>query len=177
MQLKPSQKTQVHARVRACLDGLQTPLGRSLPTPPVSFDLSGRAAGQYRNLGSGRAHQLRFNAEIFAHNFEACLATTVPHEVAHYVVALCYPRRRVRPHGPKWRRLMALLGASPRVTHDFDLAPVRVRRQRRWLYHCGCRDHRLSSVRHNRVQQGRQEYRCAACRGALDFVGPAPDAA
>jgi SprT protein len=142
---------------------------RDFPPIPVTFDLFGRAAGMYR-VRHGR-RSIRYNPYLFAKFFDDSLATTVPHEVAHYVTDLLYDLRRVRPHGAEWQAVMRSLGAEPRATGDYDLTGVPVRRQRRYTYGCGCTTHRLSARRHNKVHRGEALYRCRRCGVELAFSG------
>ncbi len=142
--------------------------GRDLPMVPVLFDLSGRSAGMFR--AQGRDCVIRYNPWIFAKYYADNLAATVPHEVAHYVVHRTHAgRRRVAPHGPQWRAVMALFGADPAVTFDCDLTGIPQRRQREHPYRCRCRGHGLSTTRHNRVQRGAARYQCRHCGDELVF--------
>jgi SprT protein len=138
---------------------------REIPPITVTFDLKGRAAGMYRVHNQSRL--IRYNPYIFAKYFDDNLATTVPHEVAHYVVDVIYRAGRVRPHGVEWQRVMQSLGAEPRVTGDYDLSGVPVRRQKRYSYRCGCMTHQISSARHNRMLRNKARYYCRRCRSAL----------
>ena len=54
------------------------------PLIPIKFDLKGRAAGMYRVHNRDRV--IRYNPYIFAKYFDDNITTTVPHEVAHYIV-------------------------------------------------------------------------------------------
>ena len=167
--LTAAQRAQVYRRVMDCLETLAGWSQARLEKPEVSFDLSGTAAGQYRRTtgGFGRTrHRLRFNPYLLAKHFDESLATTIPHEVAHYAVAVRYSRSRVSPHGSEWREAMALLGAPAEVTHALDVSDVPRRRQRQWTYRCACAEHRLSTTRHNRVLQGARYY-CRRCRDLL----------
>ncbi len=137
--------------------------------PPVRFDLSGRAAGQYRVFGSEVA--IRYNPYIFARYFEDNLNETVPHEVAHFVVDQLWGLRRVRAHGAEWQSVMRALGAEPRATARYDLTGLPVRRQRRFAYRCTCRRHELTTCRHNRVQRGDARYHCRYCGQPLVIDG------
>ncbi|MCB1844027.1 MAG: SprT-like domain-containing protein [Halioglobus sp.] len=135
---------------------------------PVLFDLSGTTAGMFRR--HGRRCDIRYNPWIFAKYFEENLRDTVPHEVSHYLVHAVYGDRGVKPHGPEWRGLMQALGADPGVTFNLDLDDIPQRRQRTHPYRCGCRQHELSSTRHNRVQRGRGRYQCVKCAGLLVYA-------
>jgi len=143
--------------------------GVDLAPVPVRFDLAGRSAGQF--IGRGDHCLIRYNPWIFARYFEENLATTVPHEVAHYAVYRAWPGRRVRPHGAEWQGVMRALGVEPTVTFDLDLSGLPRRQQRRHRYHCGCKAHELSTTRHNRVRAGRARYACLQCRGELQYLG------
>lgn len=136
---------------------------------PIQFDLRGRAAGMYRVVG--RQLCIRYNPYLFAKFFSENLTTTVPHEVAHYIVHQRHGLGRVRPHGSEWKCLMADFGADARVTCSFDLEGIPVRRQRRHDYRCGCRTHPLSTRRHNQIRANRVSYHCRHCGQALNQSG------
>lgn len=146
-----------------------TVTGVDLAPVPVAFDLSGRSAGQF--VGRGDHCLIRYNPWIFARYFTENLATTVPHEVAHYAVYRAWPGRRVKPHGPEWQGIMRALDVEPAVTFDLDLSGLPRRRQRRHRYHCGCKEHELSTTRHNRVSAGRARYACLQCGRELQYLG------
>lgn len=136
----------------------------------VRFDLRGRAAGMYMTRQGQRC--IRYNPYIFAKNFHHSLNNTVPHEVAHYVTDILFGLRSIRPHGEEWKKVMRAFGISrPRATGDYDLAGVPVRRQKRFKYACDCREHQLTSVRHNKVQHKKARYECRYCGTAVVFMG------
>lgn len=136
---------------------------RRPPQVEVLLNLRGAAAGQLRQYRDGRLI-IRYNLAMAARHPEPFLAETVAHEVAHVVTHVCHGK--VRPHGLEWQAVMHWFGiAEPRRCHDFTLPP-RHHTQRRWAYHCGCREHQLSTTRHNRAQRGLQ-YRCRDCGQAL----------
>jgi SprT protein len=140
----------------------------ALPEPEVRFDLRGRAAGQARfggpRPGTG-SWLIRYNPALLAANADDFLAETVPHEVAH-LAAFARHGTRIRPHGPEWRAIVRRLGGVGERCHRYDLASAPVRELCRFDYHCGCRNHRLSSIRHRRVLAG-QVYVCRSCAGPL----------
>lgn len=143
--------------------------GVELAPLPVRFDLAGRSAGQFSARGSSCL--IRYNPWIFQRYFAENLSTTVAHEVAHYAVYRAFPGRQVKPHGREWKAVMRALGADPAVTFDLDISGLPVRRQRRHVYHCGCKEHALSTTRHKRVVSGRARYACLECRRELRFIG------
>lgn len=172
MQVEPlntAQQQRVAHATHDCIRRTGDLLDYPLQPVQVSFALSGRAAGMYRVQGGQR--EIRYNPYIFGKYFADNLATTIPHEVAHYATDVLYGLRNVRPHGREWRAIMQLLGADPAVTCRYDLSGIPLRRQQRFSYRCACRVHAISSARHNRVSSGRARYFCKHCRTALAFAG------
>lgn len=140
-----------------------------LPMIPILFDLKGRAAGMYRV--HGRSRVIRYNPYLFAKYFDDNITTTVPHEVAHYVVDILYGAHRVRPHGAEWQQVMLALGTEPSVTGKYDLSGIPVRRQQRHSYQCACTMHSISTARHNKIQRGKARYYCRNCKSQLTSAG------
>ena len=141
---------------------------QDLPIIPILFDLKGRAAGMYRVHGSNRV--IRYNPYLFAKYYDDNITTTVPHEVAHYVVDILYGAHRARPHGAEWQQVMLALGVEPSVTGNYDLSGVPVRRQQRHSYQCACSIHNISTARHNKIQRGKARYYCRSCKSQLKSV-------
>jgi SprT protein len=131
-----------------------------LPSPVIRFDLRGRAAGQARTR-DGRTCEIRYNLALLLRQPDDFLARTVPHETAHVVAFRLYGPR-VQPHGREWRAIMRLFGAEPTRCHDYDVEGLQTRRLRRFHYRCDCRSHQLTSIRHNRILEGRV-YLCRQC--------------
>ena len=164
----PRQRREVLEETERYIALAEELLERRFARIPVRFDLRGQAAGMFRAAPDGLC--IRYNPWLFARHYIDNLRDTVPHEVAHYIVhQTC--RRRVRPHGPQWQALMEAFGANPEVRHSQDLTGVPSRRQQRHSYQCECREHAVSSTRHNRVQRGEAEYRCRYCSGTLRYTG------
>jgi SprT protein len=141
------------------------------PRVEIRFDLCGQAAGQVRLPSHGPA-LIRYNAQLLWENREGFLARTVPHEVAHVLAWRLYGTG-LRPHGPEWKALMAHFCAEPSRCHPFDTGGTRTRHLARHAYHCDCREHALTSIRHNRILRG-QQYLCRRC-GATLRPGACPD--
>lgn len=135
----------------------------------VLFDLKGRAAGMFKIDGHSR--WIRYNPWIFSKYYEENLTETVPHEVAHYIVHEVWGRgsrkRPVRPHGEEWRTMMAAFGVEGEVTFKLDLEGIPQRRQKTHAYRCLCREHQVSTTRHNRIVRGSGRYHCRNCDGLL----------
>ena len=169
--LTRAQQDEVIAATDAWLEFARQRVAWTLSSVAVQFDLQGLAAGQYR-LQQGRAW-IRYNAPLFARHYAENLAETVPHEVAHHVVAACPGRQSEPPHGRSWQRVMQSFGLEPRACHRFsDFEGLPVRRQRRHSYLCACGPQWLTTVRHNRVLRGDAQYACRQCGELLRSVAP-----
>ncbi|KAK2701703.1 protein SprT-like [Artemia franciscana] len=167
--ITPDQQQQVLDRCAELIAFAANQLETSFQPIEVRFDLTGRAAGMY--CVRYKERWFRFNAHLFAKYFDENLQHTVAHEVAHYLVEQHFGRKRVAPHGKEWQAMMHLLGEEPQTTHQFDLEGVPVKRQQTHVYRCACRDHKLSTTRHNRVQgKKKMVYHCRACRQPLAYV-------
>lgn len=139
----------------------------------IMFDLKGRSAGMYRVRGnrglvfSRQRREIRYNPYIFSKYFEDNFATTIPHEVAHYVTDIIYGLKNIKPHGREWKDVMDAFGANASVTADYDLAGLPLKRQAVFTYHCACREHQLSTTRHNKIKKRRYQYTCNYCKQVL----------
>ena len=138
-----------------------------LEYPDIRFDLPGKTAGQVR-IRAGRLCLVRYNLGLLQRHPEDFLTATVPHETAHLVTVRLFGTG-VKPHGREWRAVMRLFGAEPRRCHDYDVEGLQAHRIRRFRYHCGCRSHLLTSIRHNRILDG-QVYLCRGCGHPLELA-------
>lgn len=144
---------------------------RTMPAVEIRFDLRGRSAGMVR-FQDGKKPVVRFNRQLLSENRESFITQTVPHEVAH-VVARAVFGTGIRPHGAEWRKVMAFFGAEATRCHEFDITRSASRRLRRFSYRCTCREHQLTSIRHNRILAG-QTYQCRICSTTLAPNPPQP---
>jgi len=160
------QQQQVIERTADLLRQCQQHFGQTFRPIDIHFDLRGRTSGMY--VVKNRQRYLRFNAFIFSKYFEDSLATTVPHEVAHYVADILFGLRNILPHGKEWQAVMHKLGVEPRVTGNYDLAGIPVKQQRRFAYNCDCMTHQLTTVRHNKISRGKAQYFCKKCGDRLN---------
>jgi SprT protein len=136
-------------------------LQRPFDEIPVLFNLKGLAAGMYRVNRQGRC--IRYNPYLFAKYFDENFATTIPHEVAHYIVDQVYGLHRAKPHGVEWRELMQMFGADASRTALFDVEGIPSRVYRRYAYQCNCNTYELTSRRHNRITHEHARYHCRRC--------------
>ncbi|RCU52723.1 hypothetical protein DU002_01800 [Corallincola holothuriorum] len=142
--------------------------------PTYSFNLTGVAAGkcttQFSLFGQLTHCHLEFNAKAIAADKAFFENETLPHEVAHFVIASLYGRSKaIRPHGPEWKRICIELGGSGARTHN--LALKRSKQYRQWLYiDSNGHRHMLSTIRHRRVQSG-TVYKARSSKATIEAKG------
>lgn len=137
----------------------------------ITFNLKGRSAGMYRVRRHiiRNTREIRYNPYIFSKYFTDNFKTTIPHEVAHYVSDILYGLNNIRPHGKEWKAIMQAFGANASVTANYDLTGIPLRNRTLFTYRCGCREHQLGIIRHNRIKKNHGQYYCNACKQVLSF--------
>jgi SprT protein len=167
--LSAEQRLQVVERTNFYIEHARTLLDIKIKHVEISFELKGRSAGMYRVYRHlyRQKREIRYNSYIFSKYYEDNFRTTIPHEVAHYISDLIYGLKNIRPHGKEWKEIMQLFDADAAVTADYDLSGIPVRKRTVYTYLCDCREHQLSSVRHNRINRNRGQYFCNYCKSAL----------
>lgn len=167
--IDPSQQSQVVSNTLHYIGVASKIFGRSFPDIPVSFKLTGRAAGMYHV--QRRKRYIRYNPYIFAKYFADNLQNTVAHEVAHYIADMVYGIKNIKPHGREWQAIMRQFGVEAKVTCSYDLLGIPQRQHRRFAYQCLCRSHEISTRRHNMILRGQRRYHCPACKGDIQYSG------
>jgi SprT protein len=97
------------------------------------------------------------------------LSRTVPHEMAHILQFIHYPHSK--PHGREWDQFCRVLtGATMPRCHSYDVTGIkRTRKVKKYLFACGCRQHKISSTIVNRIMKG-SVYTCKCCKGKIEAV-------
>jgi len=144
-------------------------------TVEICFNLKGRSAGMYRvRYGKGlifsrQQREIRYNPYIFSKFFDDNFSTTIPHEVAHYITDIIYGLKNIKPHGKEWKAVMHTFNADASVTADYDLSGIPLKKLSVFTYRCDCREHQLSSIRHNKINKRRYRYYCNYCKKMLHY--------
>jgi len=144
-----------------------------VPIAVVNNKVTSKVAGYFH---AGKNSFLDFNLKIAKENPDTFIETVI-HEVAHYVryvrngnkLDMLPCGKRVDMHGTKWKAVMNEFGIeNPQRCHSYKVESTR--KQRKWEYECGCSKHRISTVLHNRMQNGQRRL-CNSCKGGLEFTG------
>ena len=135
----------------------------------IKFNIKGRTSGMYRvsQQLTRYKREIRYNPYIFSKFFEDNFKTTVPHEVAHFVTDIMFGLKNIKPHGKEWKAVMQVFGADAAVTSNYDLTGIPVKKLSLFTYQCSCREHELSSIRHNKIKLRRYTYYCNTCKQSL----------
>lgn len=156
--------------------------GKEVPMFRLVFSQMGRRAGVCSTVILTGESTIKINPDYFRNpkDYAEQLGDTVPHEIAHAVVAFLYPtitesgrrRRQVDPHGREWYQVMAWFGIPrPSVRHKMDMTGVAVRKVRRpFNYLCGCGlPHPLTFQMHNKIQLKGRVRICKRCKQKLIY--------
>ncbi len=172
------EQSRARDQVRHYIELASSLYGQQFPEINVEFNLRGKAAGMYRCYQPPKQRglvlannsinrEIRFNPWLFAKYPEDSYDNTIPHEVAHYLSDCLYGLNRIKPHGHEWKGIMRDLGAEPKVHGSYTLEGIPVRKVKRYDYACACREVKLTSYRHIKLQKGIQQYRCRDCHQML----------
>ena len=154
--------TTINTVVKETLKKAENIYNRPFPEIEIRNDIKGKCGGQFCIRGTQK--YLRFNPVLWSENKDT-YDHTVVHEVAHYVQKEMYPYSK--PHGPEWKSVMTRLGANPKISHSYN---IRSTQKRTFIYSCGCSNHDLTIIRHNKCQKKGVVYTCNKCKGDLKFV-------
>ena len=174
-----SMKQRVEAKLRECIATAERRYNTQIRFPNIRYDLRGTTAG----TATYGTWTVNFNAVLLAENFEAMLADTVPHEMAHLITDQVYPeahrrtgemtrtrngvwrRSKRSPHGEEWKSVMRVLGCEPSRTHSFDTTNARVRERTSYAYKCNCcgAELQMGPKRHAKEQRQPGSYTHSSC--------------
>ncbi len=165
--LTKEQRQQVILLTDEAIDFATKQLNHPFPKVNVKFDLIGKAAGMYVNKYNEK--NIRYNPFIFAKYFSENIESTIPHEVAHYLVDCVYGMKNTKPHGKEWKAVMRMFKADASVYCNFDISDLPQRQYKTIQYQCRCRIHALTKIRHNRIKKG-YRYHCRFCKTLLTEI-------
>ena len=166
----------VDARIAECVTALRATPGFACFPDVRRYFYTGSSAAGTAHCGQD---MIGLHATLLTENLQSMLRETVPHEIAHlaafwYWQQDIYMRRCPKGHGREWQRIMrGVFGVEPERTHNYSMANVKVRRQARWAFGCGCpgRVHNVPTVRKNKYLSRPGMFICRRCRTPLTFIG------
>lgn len=164
----------VHNKIVECQDKILALYGRYVRINNVVFNLDGTTAG----LADYTRDIIYLNPTFLKNHTNEYINQTVVHEFAHIANNVLCPqdlslaKGKRKSHGKNWKKLMEVLGAQPRVHHNYSIEHIHAKKTYR-NYMCTCcgADIKMSQIRHRRVMQGVKYYH-AKCTTPVIFVGP-----
>lgn len=143
-----------------------------LAMPDVEFFDKGTICGR----AFYTAHKVKFNI-VIAHRVGLAFRNTIKHEIAHLVTKKLHPHAKA--HGPEFKRIFIDLGGSGTTRSRYvtecglDVSDLKQKyTKRRFIYSCPCgTPHRVSMVKHHRLQKTPDAYHCAICKKPMTFTG------
>ena len=133
--------------------------------PLIAFNQRGRTAG----IAYLERWEIRLNPILLVENSDDFIREVIPHEYAHLLVFALFGK--VQPHGKEWQMMMTqIMGLPANRTHQFNTDSSVTRQYQRFTYRCECKDHALTTIRHNRIQAGKAQYHCKSCGSALTYI-------
>ncbi len=184
-------KTIMYEKMVETIHILESKTGKSFKIPTLIIKQLGRVAGRAKLKHGQFGVPLRdAECEIYINpdfcyngNCEDMLNNTLPHEVAHCIAPVLYnpwkhgnDTKNGWGHGRAWKDTMRLLGLEPTRCHQYNTDGVTTRNKskltREFVYKCGCREHNLTKIMHNRFQLGQYtRLHCKSCKVSLKYIG------
>lgn len=125
----------------------------------IKTDLKGKAAGKYYPSKK----LINLNYHLLSSHTDEMLNRILPHEIAHHICYTLYGDK-AKPHGKEWKDICIKLGYTPETYHR--LPTSKCKELKKYPYRCGCSNHLITSIRHNRIQKG-VAYFCKRCNKKL----------
>ena len=119
-------REKVEARVREVLELAKAKYKMEFQFPTIRYDIKSWMGG----LAYPGKNLIRLNLILLVENEQEYIKHTVAHEVAHLVARKAFTKRidgkpkRIMPHGPEWKDVMATFGIPADVKHSFDCSSI-----------------------------------------------------
>jgi len=147
-------------------------LGFGIPNPKIEYNLKDRFLGKC--WGN---YLIQLSPHLLKEYKDEYINYVFVHEYAHAVVNTLYPNgmngvKRVRPHGKEFKKVCRLFGIDGGATTEKFLDSKRKikGKQKRWTYTCDCREHKISTTIHNRIQKSGKTYQCTNCKSNIEYI-------
>jgi SprT protein len=132
---------QIKAKIRQCIKIVEKEYNRKFSTPVLDYSLSGSVAAQ----AFSHNNTIKINPTLLIENQVDYIAQTIPHETAHIITDLMYPRghldktkrtKRIPHHGTAWKHIMELFGVPPLVYHNYAISSAVKRQPVKYAHKC-----------------------------------------
>lgn len=128
---------------------------------------SSRTLGMYEH----KTKEINLNEKLLEEFQEIYIDYVVAHEFAHAVVYSRkdkghYKNKKIMPHGKEFKDVCELFQIEAKAsTKLFSSSKYLQEKQRenKIEYKCGCNTHYISKIKHNKIQNKKEYYKCAKC--------------
>jgi SprT protein len=110
---------------------------------------------------------IELNFQLFDKYTEAFFNRTIPHEAAHLITRILFPKAK-QAHGPEWRHVMNILGVDSSTYHKYDISCAYPEGSL-FTYVCACENKKFlfTKIKHNKASKGVAYYTHTACGSRL----------
>jgi SprT protein len=155
---------QLHAlvenRITNLLEVAKSKFGIIMDKPTIVYNLKGTKAGT-----ASIQNVIRLNPVLLEQNVDEFIQRTVAHELAHI---LSYKLYGTLAHDKYWKRVMVSFGVEPSRCHSYDVSNVqRAKHIKTFIYKCKCKEHIITSIRHNKIVKNGTKYSCCHCHTVI----------
>jgi len=149
------------SKIRSLIEQGNAKFGTNVHLSSISWNLRGKSAGKATLNDKG--YFIHLNREVLEKYPDHMMNVTIPHEVAHLIVfaLIKQGRSKDRGHGRDFQYVCRFLGGTGDRCHTLKLTPARVRSRYVYVLPSGL-NISISSVTHNRIQQGKTVRRAVA---------------
>lgn len=146
----------VENKIKSLIETANKLYQRNFEMPTIKYTLNGRVSGKAYHI----ANVVDFNKILLTENVDTFIHQTVPHEIAHIIAFKVFG---TSGHDRAWKHVMARFGVEPKRCHSYSIENVKKRHVTTFVYKCQCREHTITSIRHNKILKG-ASYRCNQCK-------------
>jgi SprT protein len=132
---------QIKTKIRQCIKIAEQHYNRKFTMPVLDYSLTGTTAAQ----AFSHINTIKINPTLLVENQDDYVAQTIPHETAHIITDLIYPRghldktkrtKRAPHHGTAWKYVMELFGVPPILYHNYATTSFVTRRPVKYAHKC-----------------------------------------
>jgi SprT protein len=132
---------QIRTKIRQCIKIAEKHYNRKFSMPKIDYSLTGSVAAQALSY----INTIKINPTLLVENEEDYISQTIPHEVAHIITDIIYPRghldktkktKRYPHHGTAWKYVMELFGVPPTLYHNYATTSVVKRHPVKYEHKC-----------------------------------------
>lgn len=120
---------------------------------------------------------LKLNKSLLLEFWELYIKEVFIHEYAHFVINRIYPtwynwRKKIQPHWKEFKIICSYFWINWKATTNlFKESEIFKNKKdnRKYIYWCNCQEHKITTRRHNLIENKKKKYICKNCKNPLNF--------